>query len=579
MTRQAYVGTRPRFAWLAALSATGLLACASPAPSNGTGGSSGATGGTTGTGGTHTGGTSGGSTGGTSGGSTGGTSGGSTGGINGTGGTSGGSTGGTSGGSTGGSGGHATGGAAGGTSGGTGGSTTGVGGNCGNADTTSINIDASGYICNNQWGIKGAWYCYSSDTSSPCNPTGVIPYNSTSKGMCLSGSIANGGYDGLGFKVNSGPPGDSTTPGTWNGSSIVGFAITLTSGASGRGSGGSVVELEYPTPNDLDNPQTTKDAPGVTLPGVPGTGSVTYNVLYSDAVLANNSMYRKSVDQQNLTDVKLLIPPDTQSNTIAYDFCVTKVVPLMTAPSPVVPTGSYGPQWSNRFGQAVNGVNGYAVQTAPFDSNNGLPMTMQVMATATGVGFTYTAKSGASGNSPASFPAIVSGWGPGEKGIQLYGPYQADKTISALTSVKSSWSFSVGGSGDAAYDIWLGTSKAPTTAPSVELMIWLNNGGKQPLGNTTASTAVTGSDGVARFAHTGQANSTGQQVVSYVPTSGTATSVTNLDILQYLKDAVSNGYAGLNKDATKVYLLGVQAGFEVYSADTWKTTDYNISIQ
>jgi hypothetical protein len=27
------------------------------------------------------------------------------------------------------------------------------------------------------------------------------------------------------------------------------------------------------------------------------------------------------------------------------------------------------------------------------------------------------------------------------------------------------------------------------------------------------------------------------------------------------------------------YLLGVQAGFEVYSADTWKTTDYSITIK
>jgi hypothetical protein len=243
-----------------------------------------------------------------------------------------------------------------------------------------------------------------------------------------------------------------------------------------------------------------------------------------------------------------------------------------------VATGNYGPAWTNQTGQAVNGINGYAVQSAPF-SMQGLPMSMQVLATSGGVGFTYKANQGASGNSPASFPAIISGWGPGEAGIQLYGPYQADKTISALTSVKSSWSFTPGSSGDSAYDIWLGPNKAPTTAPAVELMVWLNNGGKQPLGSTTASTAVTGSDGVARFAHTGQANSTGQQVVSYVPTSGTSTSVTNLDLLQYLKDAVSHGYAGLNTDATKVYLLGVQAGFEVYSADTWKTTDYNISIQ
>jgi hypothetical protein len=389
--------------------------------------------------------------------------------------------------------------------------------------------------------------------------------------MCLSGTIASGGYDGVGFKVNSGPPGDSTTPGTWDASKLVGFAVTLTAGASGKGSGGSVIELEYPTPNDLDNPTTTKDAPGVMLPGVAGA-TVTYNALFSDAVLANNATVRKSVDQANLTDVKLLIHPDAVSRT--YDFCVTKVVPLTTAPNPVVPTGTYGPTWSNQTGQAVNGINGYTVQTAPF-AQNGLPMTMQVSATSGGVAFTYTANSGASGNSPAAFPAVVSGWGLGEAGIQLYGPYQADKTISSLQTVTSSWSFTTGSSGDAAYDVWFGPNKAPTTAPAVELMIWINNGGKQPIGfGTAAGAAVTGSDGVARTPYTGT-NTTNQKVVSYVPTSS-STSVTSFDLLPYFKDAASKGYAGLQ---SSYYLLGVQTGFEVYSADTWKTTDYNITIK
>jgi hypothetical protein len=301
---------------------------------------------------------------------------------------------------------------------------------------------------------------------------------------------------------------------------------------------------------------------------------VTYNALFTDSVLANNTTVRRTVDSQNLTDVKLLIPPDAQSR--AYDFCVTKVVPLMTAPSPVVPSGSYGPTWSNSTAQTVNAINGYAVQSAPF-SMSGLSMTMQVAATSGGVGFTYTAKQGASGNSPASFPAVVNGWGPGEGGIQLYGSYQADKQISALQTVTSSWSSTPGSSGDTAYDLWFGPSKAPTTTPAVELMVWLNPGGKQPLGTTTGG-SVTGSDGVARTVHYGQANTTGQQVVSYVPASGSTNSVTNFDLLPYIKDAATKNYQGLGL-TTSYYLLGVQAGFEVYSADTWKTTDYNITIK
>jgi hypothetical protein len=387
--------------------------------------------------------------------------------------------------------------------------------------------------------------------------------------MCLTGTIAAAGTALIGFKVNSGPPG-STGFNAWDASKIVGFAITFASGSSGKGSGGSVLYIEYPTTkNVLGN----GDAPGVTVPGVAGT-SVTYNALFSDAVLANSETARNTVDQANLTDVKIAIPSDSQSRS--YDFCITKVVPLTTAPSTVVPTGAYGPAYSNSLPQAVNGINGYAVQSTPFDKNNGLPMTMQVSATSGGVGFTYTAKSGASGNTPISFPAVISGWGPGEGGDQLYGSYQANKTISSLQTVTSSWSFTPGSSGDAAYDVWFGPSQAPTggVPPAIELMIWINNGGKQPIGaGTAAGPAVTGSDGVARTPYTGT-NTTNQKVVSYVGT-GSSSSVTNFDLLPYFKDAAGK-YAGLQ---SSYYLLGVQTGFEVYSADTWKTTDYSITIK
>ena len=183
----------------------------------------------------------------------------------------------------------------------------------------------------------------------------------------------SGSYAGIGFKVNSGPPGSTATPGTWNASSLVGFAITLAPGASGKGSGGMILNLEYPTSTDLD--PSTKDAPGITVPGVPTTGTITYNALFADAVLANNANNRKPVDPANLTDVKIAFFPD--SITHSYDFCIKSVVPIMTAPNPVVASGNYGPTWNNQQPQAVNGINGYAVQSAPFPQN-GNPMTMQV---------------------------------------------------------------------------------------------------------------------------------------------------------------------------------------------------------
>ena len=51
--------------------------------------------------------------------------------------------------------------------------------------------------------------------------------------------------------------------------------------------------------------------------------------------------------------------------------------------------------------------------------------------------------------------------------------------------------------------------------------------------------------------------------------------VTDFDILAYIKDAASKGYAGLSNSS---YLLGVQTGFEVYSG-SWTTSSYNITIQ
>jgi hypothetical protein len=452
---------------------------------------------------------------------------------------------------------------------GTGGST-GTGG-CVNTNTSVINVDSSGYICNNKWGIQGAWYCYSSDTSSPCNPTGVIPWNTAKSAMCLSGTIAAGGYAGLGLKVNSGPPG-STGFKSWNASSLVGFAITFVPGPSGTGSNGMILNVEYPTTADLT---PGGDAPGITVPGV-GSSEVTYNALFSDAVVANYKAGRIPVDLANLTDVKISFLPDSVSHT--YDFCIKSVVPLTTAPSPVVATGAYGPTWSNLLPQAVNSINGYAVQSAPFPLT-GNPMTMQVSATSGGVGFTYTPGGSfqAPNNGPGSFPAIISGWGPGHDGDQFYGPYQGGKQIGQLTSIKSNWSFTMGSSGDAAYDVWFSNSSAQPTNVSngalIELMIWIGNTGKNPLGSSTSS-SVTGSDGVARTAWTGGTNGTGDQVVSYLP-SASSTSVTNFDVLKYFQDAASHGYAGLKPTS---YLLGIQAGFEVYGGN-WSTTDYNISIQ
>jgi hypothetical protein len=449
-------------------------------------------------------------------------------------------------------------------------------GSCANTNMGVINEDASGYVCNNTWGIKGAWYCYSdgSDSTNSCKGsdgkgTGAIPWNVSSSAMCLSGTMGTGtgAFAGIGFKVNSGLPGSTAAPGTFNASNLVGFAITLMSGSSGRGTGGMILNVEYPTTTDLAQP--TLDAPGVTVPGVAGT-TITYNALFSDSVLANNKLLNNLVDPANLTDVKIAFFPDSVSHT--YDFCIKSIVPLMSAPPPVA-AGAYGPAWTNQTAQAVNGINGYAVQSAPFPTPNGNPMTMQVNATAGGVGFTYMAGGGfqAPNNGPGSFPAIISGWGPGHDGDQFYGPYKGGKRISQLTSVRSNWTFSMGSTGDAVYDVWFSNSAVqPPPNVGIELMVWIGNTGKNPLG----SVASPGTPVAGRTPYVG-VNGTGESVVSYWVAAPGTTSVSNFDLLPYFQDAASHGYAGLT---TNSVLLGVQTGFEVYSGN-WSTTDYNINIQ
>jgi hypothetical protein len=462
---------------------------------------------------------------------------------------------------------------------GTGGGAGGSGG-CMNTNMSVLNEDASGYVCNNTWGIKGAWYCYSdgSDSTISCKGSdnkgkGAIPWNTGSSAMCLSGTMGTGtgSYAGIGFKVNSGPPGDTAAPGTWNASNIVGFAITLQSGSSGRGTGGMILNLEYPTTTDMDT--NTQDAPGITVPGVPTSGTITYNALFADAVLANNKTMNRPVDPQNLTDVKIAFFPDSIQHS--YDFCIKSVVPLMTAPNPLVASGNYGPTWNNQQPQAVNGINGYAVQSAPFPQN-GNPMTMQVtVPSGGGVGFTYTTGGGfqAPNNGPGSFPAIVSGWGPGHDGIQFYGPYKNAKQVSQLTSITSSWTFTMGTSGNAVFDLWFGNSAKPAQ-PNAELMIWIGNKDKDPhrlrkhlrerprfqRANAVLRHERDKRKGRQLLGGRGGPTAAQSAISTCCPTSRTRQ---------------CRGHAGISNSS---YVIGLQTGFEVYSG-SWTTSSYTVNIQ
>jgi cellulose 1,4-beta-cellobiosidase len=164
------------------------------------------------------------------------------------------------------------------------------------------------------------------------------------------------------------------------------------------------------------------------------------------------------------------------------------------------------------------------------------------------------------GNTVASYPNVLYGcsYGTCSPGSALPMP------VSALTSVTSSWDFSVGGVSsdqyDVAYDIWFcrdNTCRSGGFPGGTELMIWLDyqnvtgwqtNLGSVSLGGYTwdlwQATFGTGDDAWTYLA--------------YMIHAPMVTSVTDLDLNAFIQDAVSRGYVDNSWN-----LYAIQAGDEI----------------
>jgi hypothetical protein len=506
------------------------------------------------------------------------------------------STGGSSGGGNGGSssGGTASSssGAGGSSSGGTASSSSGVGGSssgssadggldCTNTNMSVINIDSSGWACNNQWAIQGAWYCYADTAgSSNCGGTGFVPYNPTSNAMCISGmtSTSTAGATafgaGLGLVLNEAmhnapksPFNASTRPN--NQPAIVGFAITV----SGD-SGGSALNINLP-------PALTGsgEAPAVTVPAISAANSpITYNILINDAIISDNTTAPiPKISPANLTDVQVAIP-GADGIAHSYNFCITKIVPLTAAVSAPGALATYGAQFNEGKQIVIEALNGYGVQNDPFGLGNAASMPMTVSYGGGKVGFTASPQFNTAGtNTPGAFPSIISGWVHGGNIIAANsGGYAGTTTIGTMMSAVSNWSFTTpsGGSWDAAYDVWLAQNPAPINA-GFELMVWVDSSTVHPIGfNGTGPAFTTG--GVTYNIYTGT-NGTGQPVITYLAgaTNATSMNLTNFDLKPFFTDATSRGLAAGD------VVLSVQAGFEVYQQNgtPFTTSSYSIAIR
>ncbi len=179
-------------------------------------------------------------------------------------------------------------------------------------------------------------------------------------------------------------------------------------------------------------------------------------------------------------------------------------------------------------------------------------------------------------NTVKAYPSAILGW-QSTKGW-LVSQTMLPKTISSIASAQCSWTYTVtgGASQDVAFDIWVHNTTCSTsaitssTAPSDEIMIWLySSGGVQPAGSTKQSNLSI--SGATWTLWEGPVSS--WTVHSFVR-SGNATSVQNLDILAFLKQA------NLSTSLSSRCLSSIEAGTEIFQGSgTVKTNSYTCTVQ
>jgi hypothetical protein len=443
---------------------------------------------------------------------------------------------------------------------------------CTNTDDTIVTIDATGAIypqCNT-WAIQGSWYCYADGIGTSDCVQGAAPYSAADAAMCVSGTTSTGSTAygaGLGFGLNS-TLGAASVKSAIADSAIIGFEITLSGGT--YGSGGSVLNVNMTTA------AAAGTYPAVTIPGVAPNSTVTYDVFIKDALepfVANSP----TAQPGGLYDLQVAIPAGAG---VQYDYCVTKVKPITATVAPAGGCGStvaYGPPFCNKPQEYLEEVGAFGVQNDTFASSSG-QMCLQAMrggASCGGFEATFNGFSSTQQYTPGAYPSLVYGWQAGN----FYGGYAGGKTVGALTTATTDWSFTVNNVSqyDAAYDIWFSPSKAPANANGgVELMIWLQSaGGVNPADYPAGSVGTVTSGGKSFAAHKTTINNAGSSwtYLAYLAQTQT-TSVSALDLKPFFADAEGRGLG------SGWYLLGIQAGFEVYNASgSVTTTSFDVNVQ
>ncbi|HEU5074476.1 MAG TPA: hypothetical protein VFU02_09890 [Polyangiaceae bacterium] len=445
---------------------------------------------------------------------------------------------------------------------------------CSNSDLATLPIDATGWVardCNSS-GIQGAWYCYADGVGTSDCMENVTPYRAGG-GMCLTGSTvvnAEGEYGawgaGIGLSLNEtgeGSDGSASVKSAYNATmnGVAGFAISITGTTGDKqirvGFTGTAGTTELPAP----------------FYEVPGPGD--YVVMLADALVPaawdveNAGML---ADPTNLYDMQIQIVGG-EDPAAAYDFCIASVTPVGEDGNVIVgeTVQPYGSQVCGNL-ETITLGNEYAVQNNVWNTQgSGTQCVSALWNNGKTAGFVASPQGididAAIG--PKSYPSVVLGWHYGT----FHGSYTAAKQISSLTTIPSKWTYTVPTgteSYNVSYDIWIHSESNPAQPNGgLELMIWANHRDTVPIGQMVEENFSLG--GGSWEVWYGQ-NTNGWNVVSYVNISNP--SGIELDAAEFINNAVTRGYAA-NSD----YLLGVQAGFEIWRGSTeFRSDSYTVTI-
>jgi hypothetical protein len=162
---------------------------------------------------------------------------------------------------------------------------------------------------------------------------------------------------------------------------------------------------------------------------------------------------------------------------------------------------------------------------------------------------------------------LVYGW---HVDGRFSGEYQSAKALSSIGAIPSDVSFTVPGSGryNMAYDNWINAgATAGSDQGTLEQMIWLNFRDTTPIGSSVDTVSIAGQQWDVWYG-----SNNGFNTVSYIRATNT-TSAT-LDLKPFMDDTVARGYAQGSH-----YLLGIQAGFEIWEANQDFSVDsFSVSV-